>query len=517
MPPPVPAAARPPPVALPALASAALVVMVLAQAGDVPAPGQSSTTLFLPASGVALALLLCTGPALLPGIGAGWLLAYALAGEDPLHALSHTLGNVTALWVAWRWLRRHALLHPDLPRFDTFKHLLLGACAMGAGAGALVSSAGHWLAQGRHAGDSGVHLLAQAWMGQALGFLLATPLALCYRRALLRPEPLTRLREGLLVWLLACASASAIFGRPPAPQLAPLANAYWMFLFVGWSGMRLGMLATMALLNLIALMALWGVYQGSGFFGNDIAATDGFGYWSYAMILGVMGLALATYLTDQQAQQERQRSAERAQRNALVREVHHRIKNNLQGIVGMLRQLDRRHPQLHQAINQMVTQVHGVAVVHGLQGRSAGEAILLAELTHAIAQGVAQHWGTAIREDPPAPQSQPWRVAASEAVPLALVLGELMVNAVKHGGQARQDVHLQWDDSAVGGPAASIVLSNPGTWDTADATAPLPAGHGLNLVRLLLPRNGARLSHHQRDGRIWARLDLGPPVIHRDN
>ncbi len=499
---------------LPALAGAALLVLLVAQAGNIAAPGQGATTLFVPASGVALALVLRGGLALLPGVGIGWLLAYALAGEALLHALAHTLGQMAAVGVAGHWLRRRAPFDSDQPSFDMFKQLLLGACLVGAGVGALVASAGHALLHGAFEGGVALHL-AQAWMGPALGFLLATPLALACHRALHQPMALARLREGVLLWLLAAIAAAIIFGPAPAPWLAPLANAYWMFLFVGWSGMRLGLAPTVALLNLVALMALWGVYQRTGFFARDIAATWGFGYWSYLMILGVLGLALSSYMADQQAQEGRCRAAERAQRDALVREVHHRIKNNLQGIVGMLRRLDRQHPQLHEAINQMVSQVHGIAVVHGLQGRSAGESIVLAELVQAVAQGMSQAWATPVRLQS-APHCLPWRVAASEAVPVALVLGELMRNAVKHGGQAAQDVQLHCSCDAQA-QHARITVSNPGHWAPDAARDALPAGHGLDLVRLLLPRQGARLTHDALDGRVIARLDLFHPVICVDN
>lgn len=630
---PAPPASHPATLArLPALLGAALAVLLLAQTGDIPAPGQGASTLFLPASGVALALLLRGGPGLLPGLGAGWLLAYALAGQDPLQALAYTLGDLAAVGLAAHWLRTRSPFAPDTPHFGALHHLLLGACGAAALAGAALTSLLHVLLdlptpQGR------LYDLLQNWMGQALGFLLVTPLVLSCRRILLKPLALVRVKEGLAAWALAIPVGIVIFGPAPAQWLAPLANAYWMFLFVSWSGMRLGLAPTIALLNLIALLALWGSYQGTGYFGRDIAATWGFGYWSYTMILGVTGLALASYmaeqhsqrvqlriaatafdsqegllitdaqgkilranpallrltglaladvlgqtalrllappkqpehpgpdftpaqdaqhrlrlrrsngadipvwvrisavrashgpishyvvmftdLTDQKAQEERRRAAELAQRNALVREVHHHIKNHLQGIIGMLRQLDRQHPQLHTAINQMASQVHNIAVVHGLQGRSPGEAILLAELTGALTQGMGQHWGTPI-ETQPIDLLPRWHVAAGEAVPVALVLGELLVNALKHGGMAARDVRIGCDSDAAAG-WVRITLSNPCQAAPPDQDATLPAGHGLNLVRLLLPRHGARLSHRRQDGRMWAKLELGPPVIHRDN
>lgn len=72
-----------------------------------------------------------------------------------------------------------------------------------------------------------------------------------------------------------------------------------------------------------------------------------------------------------QKQREAKRLAdEAAHRDTLVREVHHRIKNNLQGIPGLLRQFAQHHPEMADPIQQAIGQVQGISVIHGLQGRA---------------------------------------------------------------------------------------------------------------------------------------------------
>ena len=78
-------------------------------------------------------------------------------------------------------------------------------------------------------------------------------------------------------------------------------------------------------------------------------------------------LLVATDVTEQRAAQEARLEAAIAQREMLVKEVHHRIKNNLQGVAGLLQQIAERKPEVAGAIDEVVGQVQAIAQVYGLQ------------------------------------------------------------------------------------------------------------------------------------------------------
>jgi PAS domain S-box-containing protein len=210
---------------------------------------------------------------------------------------------------------------------------------------------------------------------------------------------------------------------------------------------------------------------------------------------------------------EHERLAHEAkQRDALVREVHHRIKNNLMGVIGLLRQHISDRPALRDPLEAAIAQINTISVVHGLQGRLARNEPSLRELIMEVAQAAAT---LALAPGQPAIDdrlSADIRLDSGAAVNVALILNELIQNALKHG-RPGDDPHvtiaLAGDSSRVG-----IDIVNPG--------GPLPAdfdlltgrgcGTGLDLARTLLPRHGASLRISGDGENVRAILELSPPV-----
>ena len=83
-------------------------------------------------------------------------------------------------------------------------------------------------------------------------------------------------------------------------------------------------------------------------------------------------LLVATDVTEQRAAEQARLQAAIAQREVLVREVHHRIKNNLQGVAGLLQQNAARRPEMADILSEAVGQVQAIAQVYGLQVGAAG-------------------------------------------------------------------------------------------------------------------------------------------------
>jgi PAS domain S-box-containing protein len=218
-------------------------------------------------------------------------------------------------------------------------------------------------------------------------------------------------------------------------------------------------------------------------------------------------LLVATDVTEQRAAERARLQAAIEQRELLVREVHHRIKNNLQGVAGLLQQNAARHPEVAGVLTEAVGQVQAIAQVYGLQVGSSGP-LALAPLLRAIAQSVQRSFGRAIDFEAGGAEL-PYLLPEAEAIPLALTVNELFSNAIKHGSGGGVRCSL-----LPRGDAVCIRIAARATLAEGFSLAGVPAGvSGLGLVRALLPRRSAQLLIEQRGDEVVAELELRPPSV----
>lgn len=228
-------------------------------------------------------------------------------------------------------------------------------------------------------------------------------------------------------------------------------------------------------------------------------------------IVGLVGIAHD--ITEQkQGEVERLARLER-QRDTLVREVHHRIKNHLQGVTGLLRNRITRRPELAEDLEEVITQICAIAHVYGLQSHHAEGGVRLDELLKILVCGAAGP--VVIHCVTPAPESGAMAyLAREEAVSLALVLNELLTNALKHNDLSKptRPVRVVLE---TGEAERRVVIRNgpamlPATFDFAAGQG---LGIGLELLRALLPPQGTALRFRQEADEVVAELRLTASIL----
>lgn len=198
------------------------------------------------------------------------------------------------------------------------------------------------------------------------------------------------------------------------------------------------------------------------------------------------------------------------QRLTLVREVHHRIKNHLQGVTGLLREQAREHPEVAGMLDKAICRIGAIADVYGLHSSRVDGRVRFCDIVRMAVEGAPAPVPVSCR----LPEDAPVCVENDEAVPLALVVNELLANACKH--LAPSDPKRPLRVSLECGEAGALLTLRGGPArlpDGFDFETGVRTGTGLGLVRALLPRQGVSLRYRQEGDEVVTMLKLKPPVI----
>nr|WP_179519486.1 PAS domain-containing sensor histidine kinase [Nocardioides perillae] len=130
----------------------------------------------------------------------------------------------------------------------------------------------------------------------------------------------------------------------------------------------------------------------------------------------------------------RRRDRELVTKDATIREIHHRVKNNLQTVAALLRLQARRTdaPDARAALEEAVRRVGTIAIVHETLSQAEAEQVDFDDVADRLGRMVADVGGLAGRVA--VERAGSFGVLRSDtATALATVLTELLQNAVEHG------------------------------------------------------------------------------------
>lgn len=146
----------------------------------------------------------------------------------------------------------------------------------------------------------------------------------------------------------------------------------------------------------------------------------------------------------QRKQAERQLLASLAEKEALLKEIHHRVKNNLQTISSLLHLQGRRtdSEEARWAITESVRRIQSIALVHETLSREAGEEVAFTEIMRPLVQMVSEAVSSPERTITFEVVGDAGTLPAQVATPMAVVLTELLQNTADHAfpATARQAV-----------------------------------------------------------------------------
>ncbi|MFN0155906.1 MAG: sensor histidine kinase, partial [Gaiella sp.] len=162
-----------------------------------------------------------------------------------------------------------------------------------------------------------------------------------------------------------------------------------------------------------------------------------------------------------------------ALRGVLAKEIHHRVKNNLQTVASLLRlQARAEDADPRKALTESVNRILAIAAVHEVLTEQREDTVELHELLERLRAMLVQGLVSGKRVTASLDDST---LAGDRATALALVFSELLGNALEHGGDAVH-VSLAHDEVDV---VLTIEDDGRGAGDSRDGT-------GLSIVRALV-------------------------------
>lgn len=183
----------------------------------------------------------------------------------------------------------------------------------------------------------------------------------------------------------------------------------------------------------------------------------------------------------------RRREKELVSKDATIREIHHRVKNNLQTVAALLRMQSRRmkSEEGRQGLDQAMRRVATIAAVHETLSQGLSEQVDFDELIDRQFRMIVEIASPGQRVNTERTGSF-GSLPAELATPLSLVINELVTNAVEHGLEER-DGTVSLDATRYRDPLGEkfvrVTICDDGVGLPSE---PRQEGLGLQIVRTLV-------------------------------
>jgi two-component sensor histidine kinase len=141
------------------------------------------------------------------------------------------------------------------------------------------------------------------------------------------------------------------------------------------------------------------------------------------------------------ATESRRQDQEIRVKNAMIQEVHHRVKNNLQTIAGLLRMQTRRvkSEEARQILDETLNRILSIAVIHEFLSNENSNIINIKEVSNRIVAQFRQGMLNPDKEIELELVGEPIYLPARQATACSLIINELLQNAIEHGFEHKQN------------------------------------------------------------------------------
>jgi two-component system, sensor histidine kinase PdtaS len=184
---------------------------------------------------------------------------------------------------------------------------------------------------------------------------------------------------------------------------------------------------------------------------------------------------------------ERRREQELRIKNAMIKEIHHRVKNNLQTIAALLRLQARRSgsPEVTEMLKESINRIMSIAVIHEFLALDGSSIVNLRDVAQRIVAEVARSVTDPDKRIRFSVECEDIYLPTQQASSCALIVNELLQNAFEHGYEGRSEGQVQVYLRQVG-DQNQIEVIDDGQGLRPESAPGQEASLGLQIVRALV-------------------------------
>ncbi len=141
--------------------------------------------------------------------------------------------------------------------------------------------------------------------------------------------------------------------------------------------------------------------------------------------------------------------------NAMMQEMHHRIKNNLQTVADLLSlEMSRNpRPEVQESLRDSITRIKSIAASHEILSAENVGSTDITELAHIVSENSRRSMVRSDQRIQTKVRGPSILLTSKQATAFALVLNELVSNAIEHGfrdrAEGKIDIELDWDGAEI--------------------------------------------------------------------
>lgn len=150
---------------------------------------------------------------------------------------------------------------------------------------------------------------------------------------------------------------------------------------------------------------------------------------------------------------------------ALIKETHHRIKNNLQVVSSLIQFQSRevKDKQVKEMFNDLQNRVHSIAAIHEKLYRSSNlKEVNVYEYITLLVHELIENYSVGKKIEVNV-RIAPFNIGVKTLVPLGLLINELVANSLKHGFKDRNEGRIEIKLEHLDGNRFRLIVSDDGS------------------------------------------------------